>query len=244
MGFNIQQSIPAIVVFAQGLLSFFSPCVLPLVPLYLGYLAGGAKAPQDETPARRRGRMLLNTVFFVIGISFAFFVLGFGFSAVGRFFAGGKVWFSRIAGVLIILFGLYQLGVFSPGFMGRERRLPFNLDKMAMNPLTALVLGFTFSFAWTPCVGPALASVLLMVSSQASQAQGFVLIGFYTLGFVLPFLVVGVFAGSLLSLLKKHPKIMLYTSRAGGVLLVVMGILTLTGAVNRIAGYLSIVSLK
>lgn len=243
MEIGLGAGVPALVVFAQGLLSFFSPCVLPLVPLYLGYLAGGAKgAGEDEAPRRRRGRLLLNTLFFVLGISFAFFALGLGFSALGRFFAGGRVWFSRAAGVLIILFGLYQLGVFSPGFLGRERRLPFSLDSLAMNPLLALVLGFTFSFAWTPCVGPALTSVLLMASASASAAAGWALVGLYTLGFVLPFLAVGLFAGGVLGFFRRHQKALACTTKVGGVLMILMGVLTLTGALNRISVFLASVS--
>lgn len=240
MGFTLETSIPALTVFLQGILSFFSPCVLPLMPLYMGYLAGGTKTAGPDGELRYpRKKVFLNTVFFVLGVSFAFFLLGFGFTAAGRFLSGYRVWFSRIGGILVILFGLYQLGVFGAGVLGREHRLPFRLDRFAMNPLVALLLGFTFSFAWTPCVGPALASVLLMASSAASAAKGFVLIGVYTAGFVLPFLALGLFTGSLLDFFKKHQKAVRYTVKAGGVLLILMGVMMLTGWMNGITGYLS-----
>lgn len=240
MGLSLETSVPALTVFLQGLLSFFSPCVLPLVPLYVGYLAGGTKTTGPDGVARyRRKTVLINTLFFVLGVSFAFFLLGFGFTAVGRFLSEYRVWFSRVGGVLVILFGLYQLGVFGSGLLGREHRLPFRLDRFAMNPLIALLLGFTFSFAWTPCVGPALASVLLMASSAASAAKGFLLIGVYTAGFVLPFLAVGLFTGSLLDFFKKHQKAVRYTVKAGGLLLILMGLMMLTGWMNGITGYLS-----
>src|SRR5699024_3616855 len=158
MGFSMDVSVPVLTVFVQGLLSFFSPCVLPLLPLYIGYLSGGtAVKKEDGRMQYRRGKVMLHTVFFVIGVSFAFFVLGLGVSAVGTFFKSNQAMFARIGGIVVILFGLYQLRVF--GFsqtLELERRLPFRLDKFAMSPLTALLLGFTFSFAWTPCVGPAL----------------------------------------------------------------------------------------
>ena len=241
MGFTVETSIPFITVFLQGLLSFFSPCVLPLVPLYIGYLSGGAKTVDAEGKVQyRRGTVMLNTLFFVIGISFAFFLLGLGFTAVGRFFNSHRLLFARIGGILIILFGLYQLGIFgSSRFLSRERRLPLRLDRFAMSPLLALVFGFTFSFAWTPCVGPALASVLLMATSANSSAAGFALIGVYTLGFVIPFLVVGLFAGTLLTFLKNHQRIVRYTVKAGGVLMILMGIMMLTGWMNGITSYLS-----
>lgn len=241
MGFSISTSVPALTVFVQGLLSFFSPCVLPLVPLYVSYLAGGAKTvDEDGTIRYPRGKVLLNTLFFVLGVSFTFFLLGFGFTALGRFFTDNRLWFARISGIIMILFGLYQFGVFGHSdAIEREHRLPFRLDRFAMNPAVALLLGFTFSFAWTPCVGPTLGSVLLMAGSSGSSGAGLLLIGVYTLGFVLPFLVVGLFTGAVLGFFKKHGQVVRYTVKAGAVLLVLMGVMTLTGFMNGVTAYLS-----
>ncbi len=121
----------------------------------------------------------------------------------------------------------------------REHRIPFQLNRWAMGPLPALLLGFTFSFAWTPCVGPTLGSVLLMAGSSGSAAKGFLLIGVYTLGFVLPFLAVGLFTGAVLSFFKAHQKVVRYTVKAGAMLLILMGIMTLTGWMNGVTNYLS-----
>lgn len=240
MDFSVETGISAFTVFVQGLLSFFSPCVLPLVPLYIGYLAGGTKTVDEQGVTHyRRSKVFINTLFFVLGVSFAFFLLGFGFSALGRFFSGNRVIFARIGGILVILFGLYQLGFFGSKLLGGRHQLPLRLDRLAMNPLVALLMGFTFSFAWTPCVGPALTSVLLMASSASSSTLGFLLIGLYTLGFVLPFLAVGLFTGSLLELFRKHRKAVQFTTKAGGVLLILMGIMMFTGWMNGITGYLS-----
>ena len=240
MGFSVEVGIPAITVFIQGLLSFFSPCVLPLVPLYIGYLAGGTRTVDEEGRVRySRKKVMINTLFFVIGVSFAFFLLGFGFTAAGRFFGSNRTMFARIGGIIVVLFGLFQLGVFGSSVLGQERRLPFRLNQLAMNPLLALVLGFTFSFAWTPCVGPALASVLLMASSATSQGTGFLLIGVDTLGFVIPVLAVGLFTGSVLDFFKKHQNVVKYTTKAGGVLMIAMGVMMFTGWMNGITGYLS-----
>ncbi len=187
-----------------------------------------------------RKKVMVNTLFFVVGISFTFFLLGFGFSALGRFFTGNRVWFARISGAVMILFGLYQLGVFGHSqVIEREHRLPFRLDRFTMNPLVALLLGFTFSFAWTPCVGPTLASVLLMASSSESAARGFLLVGVYTLGFVLPFLGVGLFTGALLDFFRKKRNVVKVTVKIGAVLLILMGVMTLTGFMNGITSYLS-----
>ena len=241
MNLSVETSVPVLTVFFQGLLSFFSPCVLPLIPLYMGYLAGGAQTVDEEgNPCYPRKKILCNTLFFILGISFAFLALGFGFSALGRFFGRNRMLLARLGGILMILFGLYQLGVLGQSaLVEKERRLPLRADRFAMNPVTALILGFGFSFAWTPCVGPALAGVLLMVSSSGNLGSGLLLIGVYILGFVLPFLAVGLFTGQVLSAFRRYKKVIRYTTRIGGALLILMGVMTLTGWMNGLTGYLS-----
>lgn len=250
MGFTIETGISAITVFVQGLLSFFSPCVLPLVPLYLGYLSGGLNfglnaADHDagsSSAAHAKIRLFVRVLFFTLGISSAFFVLGLGASAAGNFLGGHRMLFARIGGVLIILFGLYQLGVFGiSSVFGGEHRIPLRFEKMTMSPVTALIMGFTFSFAWTPCVGPALTSVLLMAGSAQTETLGFLLIGVYTLGFILPFLAAGIFTAQLLGFFRRHMKAVRYTVKIGGVLMILMGVLMFTGKMNDITGYLSAV---
>ena len=238
MGFTIETGVSAAAVFIQGLLSFFSPCVLPLVPLYFGYLAGGVGMDGEGG----RLKLFFRVLCFTLGISGAFFVLGLGASALGEFFSEQRMLFARIGGILIILFGLYQLGVFgSSRILGGEHRLPLRLEKMTMSPVTALIMGFTFSFAWTPCVGPALTSVLLMAGSAQTSAAGFLLIGVYTLGFIMPFLAAGIFTAQLLGFFRRHMKAVRYTVKVGGVLMILMGVLMFTGKMNDITGYLSTV---
>ena len=241
MGFALDVSVPVLTVFLQGLLSFFSPCVLPLIPLYISYLSGGTQTVgKDGKIYFKRGTVMLNTLCFGIGLSFAFFLLGLGVSAIGTFFKSNQLLFARIGGILVVLFGLYQLGVLGTSrILGQERRLPFKLDVLAMSPITALIMGFTFSFAWTPCVGPALTSVLLMAGSASTKLWGFLLIGVYTIGFVLPFLAVGLFTTKLLEFFKAHVKVVRYTAKIGGVLMIFMGILMFTGKMNAVTGYLS-----
>ena len=241
MGFSLDMSVPAMTVFFQGLLSFFSPCVLPLLPLYIGYLSGGTGVRGEDGKIHYpQSKVAFHTVCFVIGVSFAFYLLGLGVSAAATFFNSSQMLFARAGGILVMLFGLYQLGVFgSSQVLGKEHRLPFRMDAMAMSPWTALLMGFTFSFAWTPCVGPALTGVLLMAASATSKATGFVLIGVYTLGFVLPFLAMGFFTASLLDFFKKYRGVVQYTVKIGGVLLVLMGFMMFTGKMNDVTGYLS-----
>lgn len=236
-GFNLSVSVSLVTVFVQGILSFFSPCVLPLLPLYLGYLSGSMGDAQGAQTSRVK--TLVNTLFFVIGISAAFFLLALGMTALGQALHQYQKIIIQVGGILIIAFGLFQLGVFRPMALEQDRRIRFPLQKLAMSPLVALVFGFTFSFAWTPCVGPALASVLLMAGSADTALQGFALIGLYTLGFVLPFLAVALFAGGLLKLFQKHRNVVRYTVKVGGALLVVIGLLMVTGWMDSLSGSLA-----
>lgn len=241
MNLSIETGIPLITVFIQGLLSFFSPCILPLVPLYISYLAGGMHRTDENGKISYPGKkVLIHTLFFILGIGFAFVLLGLGFTAIGRFFSGNKVWFTRIGGLIMIGFGLYQLGFFEKSQpMEQTRRLPFSIKGKTFGPLMALILGFTFSFAWTPCVGPVLASVLLMASSASTATAGFALIGVYMAGFVLPFLAVGIFAGAALDFFNRKRQVIQYTVKIGGILLILMGVMTMTGWMNGLTGYLS-----
>lgn len=233
MDFNLDINVPVITVLLQGFISFFSPCVLPLLPLYIGYLSGG-------TGKWKEGKVLRHTIFFVLGISATFFILGLGVSALGTFFSSNQAVFARIGGVIVFLFGLYQLGVFgNSDVLNQEKRLPFRLDKFAMSPWTAFVMGFTFSFAWTPCVGPTLTSVLLMAATAGTRAKGMALIGVYTLGFVIPFLLVGIFTTKVLGFFKKHMSVVQYTVKIGGILMVIMGVMMFTGTMNSFTNYLS-----
>ena len=238
MGFDLNIDISVFTVFIQGLLSFFSPCVFPLIPIYMGYLAGGLNI--KEKLDKSQFKIFLNTFGFVIGISCAFFLLGLGFTTFGQLLSEYSRVISIVGGLIIIFFGLYSLGVF--GFsqtLSKELRLKWKIDKLKLNPLTALVFGFTFSFAWTPCVGPTLTSVLLMTSSVGSMSQGLLLIGVYTLGFVIPFLLLGCFTGAMLNSFKKHKGVVKYTVKIGGLLMLIMGVLMVTGLTNNINGYLS-----
>ena len=232
-----------LLVFLEGLLSFFSPCVIPLLPVYMSLLAGSARQNEDGTMAYNRRRTLLHTLCFILGVSCAFFLLGLSFTALGSFLGAHQTLVTRIGGILIVLLGLFQLGVFDLKFLQREHKLHLNPTGKPMNPFLALVTGFTFSFAWTPCVGPALSSVLILASGAKTSAIGYLLVLVYAAGFLLPFLVLGLFTSQALSFLKRNQKWMRYTVKAGGVLLILIGIMTFTGWMNGISSYLSSASL-
>lgn len=238
MNFDISTNISIIAVFLQGLLSFLSPCVLPLIPLYMGYLASGTQTvDKNGNVSYKRSVVMINTLFFIIGISFAFFLLGLGFTVVGQFFSDFKQIIIIIGGLVITLFGLVQLGVLqlNVGLM-KEKRLGFKM-KSKLNPITALIFGFVFSFAWTPCVGPALTSVLLMTSASETMFQGLLLIGIYTIGFVIPFIFLGLFTTQILNLIKRKQNIVKYTVKIGGIILILVGLfMVYMGVTNNTVG--------
>lgn len=239
-GITLTNSINFILVFLEGLLSFFSPCVIPLIPVYIGYLAGNTEdIVNDGIITYNRKKVFFHTLCFVLGISFAFFILGMSFTAMGAFFHKNQILFTRISGILITILGLSQLGVFEFKFLYQERKFNFNFSRKNVNPLVAFVLGFTFSFAWTPCVGPALSSVLILSSSAKSSIAGNLLVLVYAIGFVIPFLLLGLFTTQVLNILKKYKNLLKYTVKAGGVILIIMGIMTFTGWMNGVSGYLN-----
>ena len=239
-GLSSIENISFLLVFLEGGLSFLSPCVLPLIPIYISYLAGNAKKEnEDGSITYVRKKVLFHTIFFILGISTAFFVLGISFTSLGKFFNTNKALFSKISGIIIIVLGLYQIGIFDFKFLQRERKINLNLRGKKINPLMAYIMGFTFSFAWTPCVGPALSSVLILASSAKNAALGNLLVLLYTVGDTIPFLLLGIFTTQALNFIKKNKKIMKYTIKAGGVIMIIMGVMTFTGWVNNITGYLS-----
>lgn len=220
--------------FFQGILSFASPCVLPLLPVYFGYLSGGSETDENGKIRYSRKKTIVNSLFFAVGIGAAFFILGLGASALGKFLVRNRNAFSVAGGILIILFGLLQLGLFgSNSFLQKEKRIPVNFAKLKLSPLTAILFGFVFSFSWTPCVGPALASILVMTTDAASKSDGMIYILLYTLGFAVPFIVTGIFVSSLLDFFRKHRNIVRWTTRIGGIILICVGIfMTANGIVS------------
>lgn len=213
-----------VTVLLEGTISFFSPCVIPLLPIYMGYLAGSAKQKdEDGKIIYKRKQVFTHTLFFVLGISMSFFILGMSFSAVGSFFKGNRAILAQIGGVIIVLLGLFQLKILKLKFLQKERKLKVEINPQKMNPFMAFVMGFLFSFAWTPCVGPALSSVLIMASSAESMLLGNLLVLVYALGFILPFLLLGLFTGEVLNFLKKRQGLLERVVQVGGVLLIVVG---------------------
>lgn len=211
-------------VLLEGLISFFSPCVIPLLPLYMGYLAGNAKEKTKEGKIiYKRKKVFLYTLFFVLGISMSFFILGLSFTVIGSFLKEYKSIIAIIGGIIIIVLGLFQLKIINFKFLQKEKKLKVNINPNKMNPVAAFIMGFLFSFAWTPCVGPALSSVLIMASSAESMLIGNLLVLIYAIGFIIPFLILGLFTGEVLNFLKKKQHILERIVQVGGILLILVG---------------------
>lgn len=238
-GGGLTANVSIILVFLEGFISFFSPCVLPLIPVYISYLAGnGKKVNSDGTISYERKRVLFNTLFFVLGISSVFFILGLSFSALGIFFNKNREIFSKIGGAIIIILGLVQLDIIKVNFLKMEKRINLEIGGK-MNPFLAYIMGFTFSFAWTPCVGPALASVLILASNAENSFAGNLLVLVYDLGFIIPFIILGIFTTEALNFFKEKKNLVKYTIKLGGLILIIMGIMTFTGTFTAISRRLS-----
>ena len=215
--------LPALVVsLLAGVLSFLSPCVLPIVPPYLAYMSGVSVSEMQS-----RNRALLPAVFFVLGLSTVFLFLGFAASAFGRVFLQWRESFTIVAGLVIMVFGAHFIGVFRLKFLDRDLRL--DAGDRSGSALGAYVLGLAFAFGWTPCIGPILGSILTLAASEASLARGTVLLAAYAIGLGVPFLLVAAFfprMGPLMRFLKRH---MERIERIMGLLLWTVGLMMLTG---------------
>jgi cytochrome c-type biogenesis protein len=220
------------VAFAAGLLSFLSPCVLPLVPSYIGFLTG---MTLPETGARRRAA-LLHALLFVGGFSLVFILLGASATAIGRTLNYYQVWVQRIGGVLIILFGLLCLGVFHPRLLVQERR--FQLDRKPVGYLGSALVGMAFAAGWTPCIGPVLGGILGLAATSADVHRGMLLLAVYSAGLALPFLIAAVAVESFLAWFQRFRRFLPWVMRISGGLLVLVGLLLVTGEFTRLAGWL------
>ncbi len=219
--------------FLAGLLSFVSPCVLPLYPSYISYISGVSfsRGSEEEVTGVIRRKALSHALFFVLGFSVIFVALGASASLIGVIFSEYRDAVSEIGGMIIIAMGLVLMKVIKWDFFMREAK--WSVRKKPAGYLGAFVVGISFSAGWTPCIGPILASVIALAAT--SQASGMLLMFFYALGFALPFLILAYTLGSLRWLLKYSERI----SQVGGGILVVMGILLLTGKFVDITSWLT-----
>ena len=227
------------VAFAAGIVSFLSPCVLPIIPGFLAYLSGAtvARGEGGQPAQAKRSELFLNSLFFVIGFSIIFAVLGVLLNSILRDVAYGvQEWLAWIGGAVVIFFGIYLMGFFHIPFLEREHKLGSGrATKFNSRYLTSLAFGMAFAAGWTPCVGVALGAILGLAVSAPGTA--FYLLLAYSFGLGVPFLLVGLFASSAANLINKYAGVVRYVNIVFGVILVVLGILVFTQDLPLIANW-------
>jgi cytochrome c-type biogenesis protein len=232
--------LPAMLIaLAAGLLSFLSPCVLPIVPPYLAYMSGvamGDMAAGSAAWAGVRRRVTMTALFFVLGLSTVFLLLGFTASAVGRAFLAYQDWFNTVAGLIVMGFGAHFIGVYRIGLLDREARL--DAGDRGGSAAGAYVLGLAFAFGWTPCIGPQLGAILSLAASEADMARGTALLGVYAAGLGVPFLLVAAFLPRLSWLMGWMKRHMERIEKVMGLLLWTIGLLMLTGGFSDLSFWL------
>lgn len=218
--------LPAMLVaLVAGVLSFLSPCVLPIVPPYLAYMGGISMGEMRDGVDRHR--VILPALFFVMGLSTIFLLLGFTASAFGSFVLENQLLLARISGVVIIIFGLHFLSVFRIPLLDREMRM--DAGDRGGSALGAYVLGLAFAFGWTPCIGPQLGAILSLAAQEGSMERGTLLLGVYALGLGLPFLLAAIFIEKSMHVMAKLKRHMKLIERLMGALLIIVGLALLTG---------------
>ncbi len=224
-----------------GLLSFFSPCVLPLIPIYVSILSGLSHQELVEATRTREAAVLLRifmqALAFVAGFSLAFVLLGASASLVGQWLSAYRVWLIRVGGGLVILFGLYFLGLLRVPWLSLERR--WSWRPRLMNVVGAFLMGFVFAVAWTPCVSYVLAGILTLAANEAQVWKGVVLLTVYSLGLGVPFLVTALAFGSLVGFFERVRAWLPVIEKASGVFLVVLGVLLVAGEFTALTARLA-----
>jgi cytochrome c-type biogenesis protein len=232
----VSENVTLLAAFVAGFLSFISPCVLPLIPGYISFVSGASLEDMRAGQGAARRQVLLSSLAFVLGFSIVFIALGASATAIGRFIFDKLPILTKIAGVLIIIFGLHMMGVFRLGFLDSEKRA--QTQRKPAGPIGALLVGFAFAFGWTPCIGPILAGILVVAGSKDTIGEGVLLLAVYSLGLGVPFLLTSLAIDRFFSVaaaIRRHYHAIELSS---GGLLVAIGLLIFTGQLTVIVRYL------
>ena len=234
----MNENVTLIAAFAAGFLSFVSPCVLPLIPGYISFVSGVSveEMKADAAPATSRLQVFLTSLAFVIGFSLVFIALGASATAIGKFMFAKLPLLSKIAGVILIIFGLHTMGVFRLAFLDTEKRV--HSQRKPAGPLGAMLVGVAFAFGWTPCIGPILGGILAIAGSKNSVGEGILLLAVYSLGLGIPFLLTSLAINQFFGAAKKIRRYYHGIELASGVLLIAIGVLIITGQLTIIVRYL------
>ncbi len=226
------ESLSILVAFTAGLLSFLSPCVLPLVPSYVTFITGMGL----DDAAKQKRAALVHAGLFVLGFSFIFVAMGAGASVFGQMMREYRVWIARIGGLLMVLMGFWMLGIIKIGALQQERR--FHVSDKPLGYLGTVVVGLAFGAGWTPCLGPTLGAILVLAANESELAKGITLLSFYSLGLAVPFLLSALLLDQFLGFFKSFKKNIGTVNRIAGVLLILVGIGMFTGWFAKLAAIL------
>ena len=234
------ENIPILVAFTAGIISFLSPCILPLIPSYMAFITGVSleELSHEENLKSIRKTVILNSLLFILGFSIIFIALGASATFVGRFLAQNIRWFEIIGGGVVILLGLHFAGIFKLKFLEREKR--FHLEKKPLGFLGTIVIGMAFGAGWTPCVGPILGAILTMAATTQNILKGVVLLSAFSIGLGLPFFISGLLIHKFFEYFKAIRKHFRVITAVGGILLIIVGLLLITGYFTSLSSYLSI----
>jgi cytochrome c-type biogenesis protein len=225
------------VAFAAGVLSFLSPCVLPLVPSYLSFVSGVGLEELEHGEGDVRRTAFIHSLFFVLGFSLVFLTLGASATLVGRLLREYQVWIARVGGAVIVLFGLYLLGLRPGMFLQRERRV--HLRDKPLGYLGSTLVGITFGAGWSPCIGPILGGILTFAATRQTMTEGLVLLGFYSAGLAVPFLVSSLALSWFLATFDRFKRWIPWVERISGLLLIGVGLLLMSGRFTALAAWMT-----
>jgi cytochrome c-type biogenesis protein len=234
----LNQQVTLLAAFAAGFLSFVSPCVLPLIPGYISFVSGVSVEEMrgDVPPSTSRLQVFLTSLAFVIGFSIVFVALGASATAIGKFMFARLPLLSKIAGGILIVFGLHTMGVFRIAFLEAEKRV--HSQRKPAGPLGAMLVGVAFAFGWTPCIGPILGGILAIAGSKNSVVEGITLLAVYSLGLGIPFLLTSLAINQFFGAAKRIRRYYHAIELVSGALLIAIGVLIITGQLTIITRYL------
>ncbi len=215
--------------FTEGILTFISPCILPMLPIYFIYLAGSSKN-QNTADTVNKSRLLMNSFGFVTGFTIAFILLGAAAATLGNFMENNRILLQKVSGIIMVFFGINYMGIIKIGFLNIEKRFLINTDRLRFPG--SVLFGFAFGFGWSPCLGPFLGSAMMLAGNSGTIAEGMLLLLVYSIGLAIPFVVSAVIfenARGVFDWLKKNNKII---SIISGILMIVAGILVFTGNIK------------
>jgi cytochrome c-type biogenesis protein len=229
--------VPIFTAFAAGLVSFLSPCVLPLVPGYISIISGSSldqlKAHEKDSSLFRT--VLMNSILFIVGFSITFILLGASATWIGQVLASRMRLFGQLAGIVLIVFGIHLTGLIKINALYKDKR--FHNVQKPRGMLGALVLGLAFAFGWTPCIGPILAGILTIASTKQTVTEGMFLLAIYSAGLGIPFLLTSLALNQFLAFYGRFKKHFHAVEVVSGALVIAIGVLILTGSLSRLATY-------